>query len=372
MRSRFFAISIAALLFAPEGAVADAIQTQSASGQQAPEQFAAQTPSTDGFVHIRLSPDLGDDLPALKAQLEQMPGVRIGDPADYELTNIRDFPATLLAIDQHQGEADWEQGFLGQELLEEHPHDFEDHPRTVILGNLVLGDYAEALRTLVARTSTAKTLIALGQRGAKDEIETCVKSTYPDAPDGRVGVQCHPGPYREPETDMGISPDDISYYGSKILVRNRSDRPLNVVVFLIDPAFGTNRLDFAAHAKFALLAPGAAAEAQSLAAGENPLAGRYRLITIWSDQPFDPDALPSTFLLARRGSSFIGIWALGRAGTAACGAASSLTLSRHVRGPFRRYLIEELWNTMRKTEPRTSTRSMSAASGKRRIAAARP
>ncbi len=261
MRSWFPAISIAALAFAPGAATAqsDAVPPQLA----AVEQFVMQTPSIDGFVHIRLSPDLGDDLPALKAQLEQIPGVRVGDPADYELTNIRDFPETLLAVDQHQGEADFEQGFVGQELLEEHPYDLEDHPRTIILGNLVLGDYAEALRELVARTAAAKTLIALGQRGAKDEIETCVKSADPETADARVSVQCHPGPYREPETDMAASPDDIAYYGSKILVRNRSDRPRYVIVFLIDPAFGTHRLDFAAHAKFAQLAPGASAEAQS-------------------------------------------------------------------------------------------------------------
>ena len=291
MRSWFPAISIASLAFVPGAAAA---QSDAVSPQVAVvEQFVMQTPSTDGFVHIRLSPDLGDDLPALKAQLEQMPGVRVGNPADYELTNVRDFPKTLLAVDQHQAEADWVQGFMGQELLEEHPYDFEDHPRTIVLGNLVVGDYMrERCAELVARTAAAKTLIALGQRGAKDEIETCVKSTDPYAPDARVSVQCHPGPYREPETDLASSPDDIAYDGSKILVQNRSDRPRYVIVFLIDPAFGTHRLDFAAQAKFAQLAPGASAEALSLSTDENALAGRYRLVTIWSDQPFDPDATP--------------------------------------------------------------------------------
>ena len=215
MRSWFPAISIAALAFAPGAATAqsDAVPTQLA----AVERFVMQTPSIDGFVHIRLSPDLGDDLPALKAQLEQMPGVRVGDPADYELTNLRDFPETLLAVDQHQGEADFEQGFVGQELLEEHPYDLEDHPRTIILGNLVLGDYAEALRELVARTAAAKTLIALGQRGAKDEIETCVKSADPETGDARVSVQCHPGRYREPKTDMAPRPTTSHIMARKYL-----------------------------------------------------------------------------------------------------------------------------------------------------------
>ena len=176
-----------------------------------------------------------------------------------------------------------------------------------------------------------------------------------------------PRPISRAETDMGVSPDDIAYYGSKILVRNRPDRPRYVVVFLIDPAFGTHRLDFAAHAKFAQLAPGASAEAQSLSTDEDPLAGRYRLITIWSDQPFDPDGPPSTFAGPAFSTSFAEyrneperIGALGGGAPALPGMAAFIAQF---------YSIVE-YNA--DDRAKDSTRSMSAASGKPRIAAARP
>jgi hypothetical protein len=278
-----------------------------AVGQSASDQFVRQTPSTDGFVHIRLSPDLGDDFPGLKAQLQQIPGVRIGDPADYELTTPRDFPKTLLAFDQHQDEGDWVQGFMGQEELEEHPYDLEDHPRIVELGNLVTGDYAGTLRQLVADTAKAKMLIALGQRGAKDEIETCVKAAEnPFGPPPPTGPQCHSGSYRQPANDMEPSPDDIGYYDAKIVVRNRANRQRYVAVFLVDPAFGTHGLEFTDHQKLAQLAPGSSAEAQSVPVPNESmgLAGRYRLVTVWSDQQFDPDAIPSAFAAPAYSTSF--------------------------------------------------------------------
>ena len=59
--------------------------------------LSCRSPRPMGFVHIRLDPLLGDDLPALRQQLERLHYVRLGEPSDYELTTKKDFPQTLMA-----------------------------------------------------------------------------------------------------------------------------------------------------------------------------------------------------------------------------------------------------------------------------------
>ncbi len=249
-------------------------------GLPEPKTFVAQVPSRDGFVHIRLSPDIGDALPGLKAQLEAMPNVRLGDPADYELTTIKDFPQALVAIDQHQAERDWNLDFAAPP-----PYAF---PRTVLLGNLLLGDYRQPLQDLVASAAVAKLLLSLGVQGKQGEIETCVTPSF------RPGPHCHVGSYRMAESDKE-SPDDADYSGSSVMVRNYADGRRYVAAYFIDPAFGTHGLAFNQLGKVADLAPGASAEAK-VSFGESiimPPSGRYQIVTVWSDQPFDPNALPS-------------------------------------------------------------------------------
>ena len=154
-----------------------------------------QVPSTDGFVHIRLNLDLGDGLEAVKAQLEQIPNARIADPADYELTTLRDFPQTLLAVDQHQAEMDWEKGYLEQELLEEHPYDLRitsahNHPRKPAVQGL-----CGFPRETIAKAAVAKMLMALGRSGAEGDIEICVEPMVELAAAGEPPpTQCHSGP----------------------------------------------------------------------------------------------------------------------------------------------------------------------------------
>jgi hypothetical protein len=308
MRHIFLACLATAAIVIPVAAFAQSsvVQPLAVEGMPPPKEkpYVVQVPSTDGFVHIRLSPDLGDDLPAVKAKLEQIPGVRIGDPTDYELTTIRDFPQTLIAVDQHQ--TMWDQGF-DQELLDEHPYDFESHPRTVILGNLSLGDYVQPLRELVARTAAAKMLIALGQRGKSGELETCVVPTdEAEEPVKSKGPNCHSGAYRAGKNEDDASPDDAGYYTSKVVVRNHSDRPQHAALFLIDPAFGTHRLDFTGHRELAQIAPGASAETDTLSSLPNGdmLRGNFRVVTIWSEQPFDPAAIPTSFSAPAFSTSF--------------------------------------------------------------------
>src|SRR5206468_4332178 len=122
------------LAFLPVGlALGSPLAAQQTAQEEEVARFVQQTPSTDGFVHVRLSADLGDDLPAIKSQLEALPYIRVGEPADYELTTKKDFPQTLLAIDQHQGPDDWQYDFSQIMPFAQ--------PRTIELGNLILEDY---------------------------------------------------------------------------------------------------------------------------------------------------------------------------------------------------------------------------------------
>ena len=238
--------------------------------------FVVQTPSRDGFVHIRLSPDIADASPELRAQLEAMPNVRLGDPADYELTSKKDFPQTLIAIDQHQEPRDWDRDFSG-------PPPYE-YPRTVELGNLVLGDYRQPLAALVSNAAAAKLLIAVGERGKPGEIETCL--SFAGGP-----PSCHVGPYRHPVTG-DVSPDDLYYDVSRLVVTNRAAGPRYVRLYLVDAAFGSHRIDLKDVADGKPLGPGASAEAvpNDSVVG---FPGLYRIVTLWSEHPFPDGVLPA-------------------------------------------------------------------------------
>ena len=248
----------------------------SADQLPAPREFIVQKPSTDGFVHIRLDPLLGDDVAALRQQIENLPYARVGEPADYELTTKKDFPQTLLAVDQHQAPRDWDKDFSGDGPYEA--------PRTIQLGNLVLGDYRAPLLGLLSNAAAAKLLIAIGEQGKQSEIETCI------GPAGGEPAQCHVGPYRE-AAGSGPSPDDINYEVSSVIVRNHADGPRYVRLYLVDPAFSTHRLEFEHLVDGEPLAAGASAQTDTLdVLGAPP--GIYRVVTVWSDAPFADGTLP--------------------------------------------------------------------------------
>src|SRR6476661_324874 len=110
-------------------------------------------------VNVRLSPDLGRALPAVRAALAGLP-VQVAEPADYELTTKRAFPQTLIAVDAREAEDDWDTNF--------DPPDGgpRPEPRTFELGNLVLGDFRGSLQELISRAVRARS--PLGMQSAGD------------------------------------------------------------------------------------------------------------------------------------------------------------------------------------------------------------
>lgn len=250
--------------------------------------FVVQVPSTDGFVHVRLSPDLKDAAAALKSQLSSIAYVRIGDPADYELTSKPEFPQTLLAIDQHQDELSWDRDFSGDGPYE--------HPRTVELGNLVLGDYRQSLADLLSKAAVAKLLMSVGANGKPGEVETCLE------PAGGAPAQCHVGTYRRP-LEGAESPDDVNYDTSGVVVRNHADGARYVQLFFVDPAFATHRLPLGGLAPAQPLAAGASARAERMDVLGWP-SGTYRIVTIWSDRPLAENGIPTLAALSGVSASY--------------------------------------------------------------------
>ena len=234
-----------------------------------------QPRSTDGFVHVRLGADFGDDSPEVQAELKALPFVRVSEPADFELTTRQDFPETLMVGDVYQA-------FEWGDDLSRPPT--QESQLAVELGNLLLGDYRAPLRQLLAHAAMAKQLIALGKQGSDQGIETCL------IPHGSKDELCHSGAYRDPTKDQR-SPDDMFFDEGTVSVRNHDGAPRYVSGYFIDPALGTHRLALRGLDNGRPLAPGASAEAD-LPQG-TPAPGRYRLVTIWSATPLDLDTIPA-------------------------------------------------------------------------------
>jgi hypothetical protein len=66
------------------------------------------------FVNVRLSPELGEAEPAVRAALVGLP-TRIAEPAEFELNTRRNYPQTLIATDALQEPRDWDSNFGAQD-----------------------------------------------------------------------------------------------------------------------------------------------------------------------------------------------------------------------------------------------------------------
>lgn len=252
------------------------------AGQRAPEANVSAATENSGaevalrspFVNLRLSPDLGDALPKVRAALLGLNSVRIAEPADYELTTKPDFPQTLIAVDARQ-------------RVDDRQNDFSEwppvrSPRTVALGNLALDDYAGSLKILVADVARANLLVARPYIPRANDIAACfIVSVDPDPPT----EHCHRGAMR-PGIDEFTQYDDITVY-----VRNPLNVPRYVVLLLVNPAFRISWVPFEEGASAFPLAPGERVETSELDGSVSMTqSGKYVLVTISSDGPIDIEA----------------------------------------------------------------------------------
>lgn len=235
-------------------------------------------PLRSPVINLRLNPDLGDDLPEVQEALAGLGFARIAEPADYELTTKPDFPQTLIAIDAQQPFADWANDFTVEPARRA--------PRTVELGNLVLADFSDRLRTLVDRRHRAHRLLALASTARPTDAETCV-AAYSGGP---PAANCHRGRIRTGGPGRP-SPDELD--GETIFtanLRNPSDRPLYAALLIVGPWAGVVRVPLEGLADGAPLAPGATARGDPLKMFGGS-SGKYVLLTVTSDRPIDTSSI---------------------------------------------------------------------------------
>ena len=251
-----------------------AVLMASAAAAQQPE--AVASPVRPATVNVRLSPDLGDALPEVRAALLGLPSLRIAEPSDYEITTKKDFPLTLVAFDSQQPKSDWANDFTADPV--------RPAPRKVELGNLDLDDFSGRLRLLIDRRDRANQLLTAGlaqARASHAELDTCLSpSTGPEPQEicGQRPALQIPGAEIVPQLLDGRDSIVAS-------VRNRSRQPLYFALLVVNPASGITRLSFD-EADRRPLASGAAAATKTLYSFSHS-SGFVQLLTITSNNPID-------------------------------------------------------------------------------------
>lgn len=259
------------------GALGAVLMSSAAAAQQP---VAAPSPVRPATVNLRLSPDLGDALPEVRAALLGLPSLRIAEPSDYEITTKKDFPLTLIAVDAQQPRNDWANDFTADPV--------RPAPRKVELGNLDLNDFSGRLRLLIDRRDRANQLLAAGLAQASaphPEADTCIDRTTGSEP--QLICRSRPAP-AGPEGEL--VPQLLDGRDSMVAsVRNRSRKPLYFALLAVNPASGITRLNFD-EADHTPLAPGAEAKTNGLYSFSHS-SGFVQLLTITSSQPIDTAAI---------------------------------------------------------------------------------
>ena len=235
------------------------------------------------FVNVRLSPDIGEGLPAVRAALVGL-SVRIAEPADYEITTRPNFPQTLIAIDLRHRPRDWDTDFSAIDS------EARQAPRTFDLGNFVLGDYRGGLREMFTRATRARALLALESPGGAVGIDTCV--AWPDIQEGEAVIPpCHGS---EAETTLwGRSSDRMDLFAIEVL--NTAPTPRYVAVLTVEPWLGIQRVPLTSLDETAPLPPKAIARTDVFRFLHHR-SERFLLVTIASDRPIDANAFVQSTL----------------------------------------------------------------------------
>jgi len=226
------------------------------------------------IVNIRLDDRLVDALPKVRAALVGLP-VQVAEPADYQITTVRAFPQSLVAIDIRQHREDWDTNFNPSD------GDPRPEPRTFELGNLAVGDYRPALQDFVARAVKAKTLLALQSPGPA-AVDTCFG--WAVSRRGSFGFQCRQADSYDLEQDEDFG----DRFG--VGVTNKSTQPRYVAVLTVEPFLGIQRLQMEDLDASKALAPGATAFSR-IRELLNSRSELIYVVTITSDRPIDTSSI---------------------------------------------------------------------------------
>lgn len=235
------------------------------------------------FVNVRLSPELGEAEPAVRAALVGLP-TRIAEPAEFELNTRRNYPQTLIATDALQEPRDWDSNFGAQD-------EASRSPRTYELGNLVLGDYRGGLTALIEHAARAKSLVALGSPAGAAGVDSCM--AWIEAPQGDLVTGCHDRHAGLVTiADSGVLPQKVA-----VEISNRSAMPRYVALLTIEPRKDVRQVALPASLHRLPLGPGATVLTDVLDLDYRT--ERFHLVTIASSRPINV----SPYLLPRLGET---------------------------------------------------------------------
>lgn len=252
---RILQITLLAVAALDPATVAAQMPVQSNAPAPPPERPALVSP----MINIRLDPALGDDQAQLRDFLSHYPYVRIAEPADYELTNKRDFPLMLMMQDLRRPFEPWDA--------------FE-------LGNLQQGDYRAPFNLALQKIESIRTLLRLGDSPTPPAIRSCAVSAQ--------GETCHWGAYRE--TVNFLSPDELSVSElSGTRITNLDKAPRYLAAFWIDDKLGITRVIPASGALLAT--PSGGTVSSTKLPRYDGVSATSWLVTISSEHPVDATVL---------------------------------------------------------------------------------
>jgi len=224
-------------------------------------------------VRVRLGDDLGEWTDAVRAAALSSKAARIAEPAEVELRTRRNFPLTLQLANAWEPEELWQLVFAD----DGDPWMPERMPRTIELGNLVLGDYVAPLREELDRLGRVNALLASAAPAGAARTPTCFipGAETPVAPTCDVPIQGGAGAEPLPiDTDEPV----------RFAVGNRSAHPQHVALLFVD---SDKRITPVALQGDGPLAPGAWVQSDGSMRIRNR--GAYWLVTLASEQPLAID-----------------------------------------------------------------------------------
>ncbi len=216
-------------------------------------------------VVVKLNPDLGEHVDAVRDLIATIPFARIGDNADFEITNTPDFPFDIRLEDITEPPNDWlVRGSSGN------PDDAEG-PRRIRIGNLEEPDIALRLFQPLLRLFRIKSLLAKNQTNSR-------RATSDLCPGRRRARRTRSSPAATcpRSTNFGSA---IAIFSIELRITNRSAQTQHVAILSMDRSLAIKAARLARDAQNLVIAPGETLRADDAYRGD----GDGQLVVISSE-----------------------------------------------------------------------------------------
>ncbi len=227
-------------------------------------------------VVVKLNPDLGEHAGAVRDLIATIPFARIGDNADFEITNTPDFPFDIRLEDITEPPNDWlVRGSSGN------PDDAEG-PRRIRVGNLEEPDIALRLSQPLLRLFRIKSLLSASRKIPSPALQICVQIVVERAENEQ--------PCRDLASidKVWIGDRDFSV---ELRITNRSAQTQHVAILSMDRSLAIKVAALAGDAPNLVIAPGETLRERNAYRGY----GDGQLVVINSASPIDLAALEQSY-----------------------------------------------------------------------------